>query len=248
MKIWLYALGVLTLMTVGIFCILKFGYEPVPEMVLKPSKFASAEEIGAAILRRFYAPVREEKVIQIGIPSQPEWYQGFVRGFLTTAAAEKAPFDVLLVESQLPAFNLVGAPPIDLQTFDSNSSTQAEMIDRLRELRATGKHVLLLTSSVYSSHLLPGNPTDRYEKSTGEHLFSITAGPLALGASEEYRVTPPCLGSERDKSGTSALGCAILKASRGYYSKMIKNDRFVAIMNKPAMDDYLLMISPPPGI
>jgi hypothetical protein len=212
---------------------------------MTPSTFVSAESIGAAVLRRFYSPVVQNSVIEFGIPPQPGWHQAVVRGFLQAASAEKAAFDVLLVEIQMPAFNLTGVPPIDLQTVDMNSEKQSDLIERLRLLKEQKKRVLLLTSSVYSSHLIPGNPTDRYETATGEHLFAITSGPLSLGPGKEYLIDPPCVGTELDRNGISVLGCAYLKASRGYYRRQIKADHYVAIMNSPKIEDYLLMIAEP---
>lgn len=241
----LYVAGVLAIMTAGVFLLLRFAYEPTPTQVMSPSFFSQPEDIGVAVFRRFYAPIAEKKLVVVGVPPQPDWQRQIIRGFLRGAAAENIPFDVILAEEAMPPLDLAGLPAITIQSVQMNTKTQAEFIDRLNAIRQSGKRILIYTASVFSSHLLPANPIHRFEKITGEHLFSITTGPLALANGQEHLVDPPCLGSERDVSGTAALGCAFLKSGRGYYRKHIESDRFVAIMNSPFPDDYILLVAAP---
>jgi len=242
---WLYAFLILAITTIGIALILKFGYEPAPVNVMSPSFFESPERVGAALIRRFYSPVAQDKVIAIGIPPQPDWQRKVVKGFLEAALAEKVPFDAIVAEAQMPPLDLSGLPPIEVHSVQMNSATQSEFIDRVRELRTAGKRVLIYSASVFTSHILPGNPIDRYEKMAGERVLTISSGPLPLKSDQEYLIEPPCRGSEVDKDGVAPLGCAFLKAGRLLYRKHIAQDKFVAIMNSPKPNDFLLMISSP---
>jgi hypothetical protein len=247
---FLYAGMITAVVGIGLFLVLKFGYEPAPVRIMKPSYFSNPSEIGAVVYRRFYSPIEEQKLVVLGIPPQPAWHRDIVRGFLDAAAGEKRPFELVIAETQMPDLDLGGLPPTELIQLPMNTQTQAELIDAIREARAAGKKTLVYTASVYSTHLLPGNPILRYEQATGERLFSITTGPLALQAVQEFMVTPTCVGSERDGTGIAPLGCTILQAGRFYYRKLIPQDRFVAVMNSPKPDkyydnDYLLLVSYP---
>jgi len=247
MKLVVYIVSILVILTFGVFFILKLGWEPTPEIVMKPSFFNRAEEIGTTLLRRFYSPVAQKQLIAIGIPPQPVWQYDIVRGFLITAAEEKAPFDVVIEEVQMQPLNLTGIPPLNLILMPTNSETQSELIERVHQLQKDGQRILILTSSIFTAHFIRNSPINRYESITGEHILTITTGAMALKPDQENIIEPACVGSERDREGIAPLGCALLKASRGYYSRQLKNDRYTAIMNSPSAEDYLLAIAAPGG-
>jgi hypothetical protein len=262
MKKWfvrLYLPALLLVMTGGMLFVLKFGYKPVPPMVMTPSFFDRPAEIGAVVFRRFYAEIRERHVVVFGSPAQPAFHRDVLAGFLAAAAQDGAPFGALVVEEQMP--DVVTPEGLRVVRVPSNTETQAELIDAIREAEGKNQRVLVYLPSVFSTHLLKGNPIHRLEKTLGHALFSITSAPLALANDQEYLVDPSCVGSERDNLGVSDLGCAILAAGRPFYKKMIKANhsesenakakpdnqrRWVAIMNQPTQgEDYLLMISSP---
>ena len=58
----LYIPALMLVLTAGMLFVLKFGYTPVPPMVMTPSFFDQPSEIGAVVFRRFYAEIREKKV------------------------------------------------------------------------------------------------------------------------------------------------------------------------------------------
>lgn len=240
-----YIALILIVMTSGIAMMLKFGYEPAPVAVMSPSIFDRPEQIGAALLRRFYSPVAQDKLVVLGIPPQPDWHRGVVQGFLAAAEAEKVPFDIILAEEQMPPLDLQSFPAIEVQKILMNANAGSDFVTRLRSLHSTGKRILIYTASIFSTHLVLGNPIARYESMTGEHLLTITTGPLALRSDQEQLIDPPCVGSERDREGVAPLGCAFLKAGRGFYRKHFKQEKFVAMMNSPSPQDFLLMISFP---
>lgn len=242
----LYFFLIFAILAGGIFLILKFGTKPQPVGIMKPSYFTAPHEIGAVVFRRFYVPIEDQRLVVFGVPMQPQWHHDIIRGFLGAAEAEKRPFDVLIFDEAMPSFTIENHPNIERLTVPLNSSTQGELVDLLEDLRARNKRALLVTASVFSTHILAGNPINRFEAMTGERVFSITSAPLALRPDQEHLVDPPCIGSVRDQNGTSDLGCAILSAGRRLYRKNIAQDRYVAIMQQNGAHlDYLLLISAP---
>lgn len=248
MKKWFarYYLPVLVLiLTAGVLKLVVFGLEPGTVLVMKPSFFDAPEEIGEAIFRRFYWPVEEKKRVVVGVPPQPDWYRGVVKGFLLGAVHQQKPFDVIIAEEQMPDLDLSGLPTTEVVKVVTSGDIQSSVIDALKKAESEGKRALVYLPSVFSTHLLPGNTIARIEKDLGSTLFAITVGPLALRFDQEYLIDPPCVGSERDTNGTAALGCSLLKSGRKYYRKKIEQSRWVAIMDSPKPDDFLLMVSSP---
>jgi hypothetical protein len=248
MKKWLprlYIPALLLVMTLGVFSILRFGYTPAPVGIMKPSFFDQPEQIGVVTFRRFFAPLQEKGRLAIGIPPQPQWYGRVIVGFLKVAAAENHPFDVVIQEVEMPDLDLSEVPGISVVKVRTNTDPPIDLVDLLKRLEAEKKRVLVYMPSVFSAHVLTRSPLHRIEKHLGTNLFSITVGPLALHPSQEYLVNPACVGVERDSMGTSDLGCVIMHAGRMHYRKKVPQDRWVAIMNSPKPEDYVLMISEP---
>lgn len=263
LKIWalrLYIPALMLILTGGMFFVLKFGYTPVPPVVMTLSYFDQPAEIGAVVFRRFYEPIREAKTIVFGIPLEPDFHREVLRGFLATAEQTGVHFDTIIAEQQMP--DLAGvAPTTKVIRVVSNSDTQAELIDALTIEEATGHRTLIYLPTVFSTHTLKGNPIHRLETAIAHKIVSFSAAGLPLANDQEYVVDPSCVGTERDSTGTSDLGCAILMAARPFYKTMVKQNasdkenakekpdnqrRWVAIMNQPTQgEDYLLMISSP---
>lgn len=248
MKNWakrLYIPAILLVMTLGVFSIFRFGYKPAPTGIMKPSFFDSPEEIGHVVFRRFYAALETKNRLAIGIPAQPEWYGKVIVGFLKGAALEKHPFDVVIQEVEMPDLNLSEVPGIEVVKVRTNTVPPIDLLEALAKYENEKKRVLIYMPSVFTAHVLSASPLHRIEQHIRTNVFSISVGPLALKPDQEYLVQPACVGSERDMMGTSDYGCVILRAGRMHYRKKVPQDRWVAIMNSPKPEDYVLMISEP---
>jgi hypothetical protein len=251
----LYFFLIFAMLTAGVFLLLK-TVKPQPVGILKPSFFSNPTEIGAVVFRRFYSPLETQPVVVFGIPPQPVWHQDIILGFLRAAKAEGHPYDVVVAEPQMPPLDYSGlttlnGSAIEVILMSFNQEVASEFGDKLAALRSEGKKVLVYTASVFSTHILRSNPLVRFEKNHNVRLFSFTSAPLAVKPAQEFLIDPPCLGSERDQSGTADFGCAILQSGRWNYrayralNDKFKSDHYVAIMNQQGPDDYLLMVAYP---
>lgn len=247
MKKWLirlYLPAMVLVLTAGMLFVLKFGYEKTPPVVIKPSNIGSPAETGEVVYKRFYMPIREARLTAFGVPPQPAFHREILEGFLRTAKREGAPFDVVIAEDQMPAFDLKDLEGLEVVRVLTNTETQSELIDAIQKNQ--NKKVLLYLPSIFSTHVLPASPIHRLEKTLGYKILSFTTAPLALAADQEYLIDPPCVGAERDMGGTSELGCQILRAGRPHYRKKVSQETWAIIMNQPTpADDYLLMVSRP---
>ncbi len=256
------AFGLLMVLT-GVIVTLLVGYRPAPKKIMKPSFFDKPAEIGAVTLKHFYAPLADENVVVLGIPSNREWSKEFVVGFILAAQQNSREFTQIVVEQQLQAdlrADVKKLMPTSLE-IDTNKQDLTEFTGIITNAQKSKQRLLVIVPNLYSTHLLIGNVMRRLEASLAPEthearpgetsLFSITVSPLALEAAQEKELDPICIGSERDGSGTADLGCAILQAGRYFYRKRILDktpnarSRFVAIMQSTKPRDYMVMVREP---
>lgn len=256
------AFGVVLVVT-GVIVTLLVGYRPAPTKIMKPSFFNNPAEIGAVVLKHFYAPLESESVVVLGVPYNRDWSTDLISGFIRAATQNSRSFSHAVVEQKLPdelRAELKKHLPTTIE-IDTNQADLTPLTNAIANAQQTKQRLLVIVPNLYSTHLLEGNLMRRLEaavfaeadktKPIVGRLFSISAAPLALEAAQEKELDPICIGSERDGSGTADFGCAILQASRYFYRKRILDkspdarSRFVAIMQAPKPGDYLLMVREP---
>lgn len=229
---------------------------------MKPSFFEKPEQIGAVALKRFYAPLAGEHAVILGLPTNRDWAAEVARGFASAANENQRAFAKIFIEKKMDQKmrDMLATLTPELKEIDTNSESLTELGEAVTQALQSKERVLVVMPNIYSTHLVDGNPISRLEKvvnlpgreeGKAVGLFSLTVGPLALEAAQEKELDPICIGSERDGSGTADLGCAILMAGRGYYRKQILDSepgvrsRFVAVMQAPKPNDYLLLVREP---
>jgi len=252
----------LIVVTVGIALTIKYGYRPAPKRIMKPSYFERPEQIGAVALKRFYAQLASEYPVVLGLPTNRDWSKDVAVGFVAAAKENQREFVKIFIEKKMDQSvrdALAALTPLMIE-IDTNSGSLSELGDAVTQSIVSKERVLVVMPNIYSTHLLEGNPITRLEKlldipgreeGMALGLFSVTVGPLALEAAQEKEIDPICIGSERDGSGTADLGCAIIMAGRGFYRKQIlesepgARSRYIAIMQSPKPNDYLLLVREP---
>jgi hypothetical protein len=232
----------------GTLLLVRYGVAPQTISIMTPSFFDQPEQIGAVFYRRLYDPLTREKLVVFGIPPNPAYQERVLSGFLEAAQMEKHPYDLVLKEPSWKDPARTGGAQI--VNFDFNQDDPEEMVQKVKELTSQGKHVLIYTVSLFSSHLIAGNAINRFEATWGAPVFAITTGTLSLAPEFEGLIDPPCVGSARDIQGLYRLGCAMMFESRGTYRKHLvaqAQKRFVAIATQQGGKDYLVQLIGPGG-
>lgn len=239
------AFGLLLVVT-GVIVTFLVGYRPAPKKIMKPSFFDKPEEIGVVTLKHFYAPLADESVVVLGVPSNRDWAAPLVSGFMLAAQQNARAFTQVIVEQQLQDDLLAEIKKVvptakGIETNSADLTALTEIVSKVQgskpadSSQAPTERLLIVVPNLYSTHLLAGNLVQRLEASLAASstsgssdgarpprgLFSITVSPLALEPAQEKELDPICIGSERDGSGTADLGCAILQAGRYFYRKRI---------------------------
>lgn len=252
----------LIVVTVGIALTLKYGYRPAPKRIMKPSYFDKPEQIGAVALKRFYAQLANEYPVILGLPTSRNWSKDVALGFAMAAKENQREFAKIFVEKKMDQAlrDALATLTPNLIEIETNTQSLSELGDAVTQSMAQKVRILVVMPNIYSTHLVEGNPISRLEalvdrpgrkEGKAEGLFSVTVGPLALEAAQEKEIEPICIGSERDGSGTANLGCAIIMAGRGFYRKQILESepgirsRYIAVMQEPKPNDYLLLVREP---
>jgi hypothetical protein len=257
---WLLILA-LVLITVGGLFIAKWGVSHRPQGLMKPSFFASTEELGQVVYRRLFPELHERSFAAIGLPPNREDWAAFVAGFLLEAAQVDLPYAKLVMEEGLDSIPLPPevAESLVVSSFRTNGETRAALVDLLADAQAKKERVLIVTVSTFTARLLGSVPIqkliDEMALSGGpdfaNSMQTITLGPMSLEPDQEFVIDPPCVGTQRDQHGTSRLGCALLQASRSAYRRLrrepVPADKYTAVMELHHDSRDILVAIAPPG-
>jgi hypothetical protein len=250
------------IVTAGVLLLLKYGYTPAPQRIMKPSHFANVEELGRTVMKRFYGDLALENTIVLGVQVQKPHSLDFLRGYLSAAKDEGKAFTHALVEIDLnPDYaRLLTEFALETKSLRTNTVEQIEFADAVKSARSsTGfQRLLIVVPNLYASHLISKSPLHRLEKVLGEPktMFTILLSQLATAPEHERQMEFPCVGSERDTQGTAALGCSLFMSSRSIYrayrkleaKEPIVKERVVAIIQKTAGQDHHVLYRLPQDV
>ncbi|HRK07908.1 MAG TPA: hypothetical protein PLZ57_09095 [Pseudobdellovibrionaceae bacterium] len=240
------------IVTAGVLLLLKYGYTPAPQRIMKPSHFASVEDLGRTVMKRFYGDLALENTIVLGVQVQEPQSLDFLRGYLSAAKDEGKAFTHALVEVELPAdyARTLTEFGLETQSLRTNTVEQTDFASAVKAVRtASGfQRLLIVLPNLYASHVIQNSPMHRLEKVLGESksMFTILLSTLATAPDQERQMEFACVGSERDTQGTAALGCSLMMSSRSIYrayrklleKEPVVKDRVVAIIQKTAGQDH----------
>lgn len=240
-----YLIGIGLFVLISVVAVLRYGIGPKPIGIMKASFFDRPAEVGAVIYRRLYDPLGREPVVVFGVTPDVVEHRGIVEGFVATAAAEKRPIQVVFKERGLEeGLRVPDGTEVVAIAFNEDPT---DLVEQVRQRVNQGQRVLVYTASVLSSHLIKGNPMHRFEQVWGKPVLAISTVGISLRREQEFKVDPPCVGSEVDGPGTANLGCAALLKSRQLYRKQLENSRIVALMDQRGGADMLLFVALPKG-
>lgn len=210
-----------------------------PIVITEPTQFSSQKAIGAAVFDKLGQSVLERKIFVIGIPPQPESYQGIVFGFLEKLAAVE-PKLIVLKEPKWPDLPAdLNIENYDFVFSDEDLSVESETVQRAL---ASGHTLVIYSVNIFTTHLIADNPIKRFEKAMKGNLISLSVGQLSLRQNGEHKIDPACVGSMRDLQGLYDLGCALLANSRKHYRKLLPLNKPTALLVRQSEEDYLLQV------
>ena len=233
MKNTLYILLPLAVVSLIVGMVLKWGLNPRPVAVMKPSFFDEPAELGSVVYRRFFVELQDSPVVVWGADAQSTEHLEVVAGFLAEGEPRKVFVDEELTWSRGPRF-----PEARVLDFQS----QYEELKQEVEAAVEGQgQVLLITKYAFSAQKVGMNTLSKdLKKDLERPLFTVTHLPLAVTADQEAELHPKCQ-VVADK-GPAELGCLALAKSRSIYRKSAKfpSEKWVAVLDRWPGNDLFI--------
>lgn len=237
-----YPLVILVVLILGVIALFHYGQSERTTVILEPQVTESLDGIGSTLYKTLAPNIEASPVTVFGV-SPTEFSQGkLIEDFLASAAAEQKPYAFVIRESQLPAIKVPEGTEVIEVNFNSEPFALAKL---LREKTEQSKRVLIHSVNIFTSYTLKENPIQRLEQEWGSRIPAITVMLIGIAREQEFKVDPPCVGTERDGQGTSTLGCAALHKQRSLYRRGFDVTKTVSMVDEQSPSDYLVFLYQP---
>lgn len=245
---WLF-LGV-AIIAAGIFYLIwsDLGVGPKGVQKIKLAVVESPQAIGENTYLRLRQEIAQEWVIFFGISPEDERQVEALKSFIAAAGNDGRAFSKVFCERELIE-KKNDFPCDELKMNDASDSMTLKVVEDLSGLvkqsrteNSTPPYLVVLPQS-FSTHLISGNPINTWDLSFKTRFMSITLGQMAVAADQMQWLSPPCLGSERDREGTMDLACTIRRLSRAAQRKSLPVDQLAYQLVQQGNKDYLGLLS-----
>jgi hypothetical protein len=236
---YLYWVFAALLVAGGIYITVVVSDTPQSVPKIKFTQVQYPEELGQQIFETLKEEIKAAPVVLLGvIPNQIEDIEMW-KGFLEANQAPGSRYDVIVVEPMLPYVELLNSNMrIDVK------EEMARFVEGVKNARAQGLRVAVITASIYSSQLIPRNPADRLKKEFNFDFVSFSVTKFPVTDEQEKVFEPFCAKEEsRDINGTGALGCMIRQVAVKTRRKKFEPNKFSALMEQVTPTDYLILLN-----
>lgn len=235
MKKYIYWIGVLAVLGLGILLITNAGLEPHSVPKIKYSQVEHPERFGEAIYQRMRQEVAAASVVMLGVtPDYPEDLQVW-NGFLKATAQAGVGYDMVIVEPKL-----AGIETIPHQLKMDLKQEMNTLIEGIKKAQEQKLRVAIIVPSIYSSQLLAQNPAGILKKDKGLVFTSFNIVKFPFSNDEEENFEPKCA-VEKDILGTGPLGCMIHNKATNLYRKKREAGKYSGLMDQSGGSDYLIL-------
>lgn len=235
-KGWVYFVGFFILVGSIVWALFSFVAGPKFVTLFKPSGFSRPQEVGAVVKRRLFIELNRSKVTVIGIEAYERSHWEAVQGFLDVMKAEK-PAD------QKEALIFVDeAVKVDPQFIEAPMMSFQNNFDELvTQIRSTQQPVILITSTLYSSHLMHKGFVPLLEEQLQSPVMSLTWLQMARTPEGESHLKISCVGAREEGATYGQLGCLARTQSRRIQNaKKPITEPVVSMMEQTGLNDFIV--------
>lgn len=235
-KGWVYFVGFFILVGSIVWALFSFVAGPKFVTLFKPSGFSRPQEVGAVVKRRLFIELNRSKITVIGIEAYERSHWEAVQGFLEVMKAEKTP------DQPEPLVIIDEAVKVDPQFIDAPiMSFKLNFDDLVSKLKSAQQPVLLITSTLYSSHLMHNGFVQLLEEQMQTPVMSLTWLQMARTPEGEAHLKISCVGAREEGATYGQLGCLARTQSRRIQnSKKPITDSVVSMMEQTGLNDYII--------
>jgi hypothetical protein len=236
---YLYWIGVVSILGLGLYFATSFKVHPTTEMKIKFANYKVPEDFGREVFFKLKEEVKLSPIVLLGVtPNQIEDIELW-RGFFEVNQDPGSKYDMIVVEPMLPYVELFKSNMrIDIK------DDMVRFVEGVKKARAEGLRVAVIVPHIYSTQLLKKNPASRLLAEYKMDILSLTAVKFPSTREQEQASEPACVFEEsKDFAGTGALGCAIQNAARQTYRLPLEEGQFSGLMEQSGPKDYLILFN-----
>lgn len=237
MKRWLWFFASILIST-GVYFTIRYGLRPKPIPVMKPSEFASTQEIGAVVYKRLRQEIRAERVLILGSTPELQGYADVWSGIIKSALADQVNIPILFQHEGLQPAQSEGG--MEVVTFNDHMVQSGELLNLVKSRMGPGKLVVIHSTTNEVSHLIKGSLSRGLDTVSKHPVLAISTLALSLRPEEIENLQTECLNQEPD--GRIKLQCVEVRVSRIMLKKKLSPDKFWAVMERHGLKEYLIFI------
>lgn len=237
MKRWLWFFASILIST-GVYFTIRYGLRPKPIPVMKPSEFASTQEIGAVVYKRLRQEIRAERVLILGSSPALQGYSEVWSGILKSALADQVKIPILFQREGLEPAQPEG--PMEVVTFNERMLHSGELLALVKAQMGSGRLVVIHSTTNEVSHLIKDSLSRGLDAISKHPVLSISTLALSLRPEEIESLQTECLNNEPE--GRIKLECVEVRVSRIMLKKKLSPEKFWAVMERHGLKEYLIFI------
>ncbi len=225
-------------MVIFVYLLLSDAPRTLPKISL--SYFVDDNEIVESVEKRLHLELQEANSFWIGIePDKKE--QLPLTQKLMTLLSKKTPFqkviadkELLLTEEELKFLGVTEVIPVKEEI-----SKLGEMIQMFEK---DNTPYAVITASIYSTSLLPGNPIHKLKEKNPVKATSFSIGYFTVSLDDEKKLLFNC--NTEDHSGIKDWGCFVVNKARTARRKLnLQNPKpWIGLMDMSGEHDYIILV------
>jgi len=205
---------------------------------MKPTSFASLEEMGVVTFRRLYQPLRSERLVVLGFdPGNPD-------SMLVWRGLFKAAKDSGVKVQKVFHFENTVLPEyfnqFPLRSFQMNSDL-TEIKQELVKARKRNGTIFFIVPSLLSTHLNQKSVTKKLEASSLGPVFSLSQFPLQLSDESLEELSKSCIDLD-PKDETNRIDCITFKYVKSLSRRKLDLTQMLGAIERYGLKEYLSFV------
>jgi len=225
-------------MVVFVYLLLSDAPRTLPKISL--SYFVDEDEIVQSIEKRLHLELLDANQFWIGIePDKKE--QHVVVQKLVELLGKKSPFKVVIADKELQLTNdemkMLGVTDV-VQVKEEIS----QLGEKIQKYELENTPYVVLTASIYSTSLLPGNPIHKLKAKGTLKATTFSMAYFTVDLDDEKKLLFNC--NTEDHSGIKDFGCFVVNKARTVRRKLkLDNPKpWIGLMDMSGERDYVILL------
>jgi hypothetical protein len=212
-----------------------FAIQPRPVPKIKLSQFESQTVLVNSVILRLREEIIRSPLLMLGVESDNPESIEIWKLFLRQNQDPQMHYDVIVADQFLSGIDDIK----DVQKLDSKEES-LRLISGLDALISSGKRVVILTPTIYSVQMIPGNVANKLKLKFPE-LMSLSMSDFPRSREEEKHMGRACIVAGVDVSGAGPFGCLVMQTARANYLKRFVPGSHIGLVDQIGLKDYLLL-------